>query len=177
MISIEGHAIVSADGMIADGAGEYPAALRNDADWGRYQAALDRAAVVVVGRKGHERFPNPGRRRLVLTRGVERLADDPKDKRATLWNPAGLPLREALREIGVSEGIVAITGVFDEFIGAYDRFALSESHRLVIPGGTPCFSRGHPRVVLAKVGLRPKAVELIDAEAMVTTTMWAKGDA
>src|SRR5690606_31294043 len=138
-----GHAIVSVDGMIADGAGTYPAALRNDADWRLYQAALDRAAVVVVGRKGHERFPNPGRRRLVLTRGVERLADDPGDERATLWNPAGLSLREALGEIGVSAGIVAITGVFDQFIGNYDRFALSESHRLAIPGGTPCFAAGH----------------------------------
>lgn len=172
---IEGHAIVSVDGMIADGAGTYPAALRNDADWRLYQAALDRAAVVVTGRKGHERFPNPGRRRLVLTRSVARLADDPRDRRATLWNPAGLGLRDALAEMGIREGIVAITGVFDAFIGAYDRFALSESHRLLIPGGTPCFSAGHPRVVLADAGLRPETVELIDAEAMVTTTLWVRG--
>ena len=175
MISVEGHAIVSADGMIADAVGEYPAALRNDADWGLYQAALDRAAVVVVGRRGHERFPNPGRRRLVLTRGVARLADDPKDRRATLWNPAGLGLREALGEIGVADGIVAITGVFDHFVGDYDRFALSESHRLLIPGGRPCFAGGHPRVVLADAGLVPETVELIDPDAIVTTTMWVKG--
>jgi len=175
MISVEGHAIVSAEGMIADAAGEYPAALRNDADWGLYQAALDRAAVVVVGRRGHERFPNPGRRRLVLTRGVARLADDPRDRRATLWNPAGVGLREALGEIGVADGIVAITGVFAHFVGDYDRFALSESHRLLIPGGTPCFAGGHPRVVLADAGLAPATVDLIDADAMVTTTMWVKG--
>ncbi len=174
MLIIEGHAIVSADGMIADAAGEYPAALRNDADWRLYQAALDRAAVVVVGRRGHERFPNPGRRRLVLTRSVERLADDPNDQRATLWNPAGLPLREALAEMGVDDGIVAITGVFDRFVGDYDRFALSESHRLLIPGGTPCFAGGHPRVVLAAAGLKPETVELIDPDAMVTTTLWAR---
>lgn len=177
MLIIEGHAIVSADGMIADAAGEYPAPLRNDADWRLYQAALDRAAVVVVGRRGHERFPNPGRRRLVLTRAVGRLAHDPRDKRATLWNPAGVGLREALGEIGVADGIVAITGVFDHFVGDYDRFALSESHRLRISGGRPCFADGHPRVVLAAQGLQPATVELIDAEAMVTTTMWAKGDA
>ncbi len=174
MLIIEGHAIVSADGMIADAAGDYPAALRNDADWRLYQAALDRAAVVVVGRRGHERFPNPGRRRLVMTRRVQRLADDPKDQRATLWNPAGLPLREALGVIGVAEGIVAITGVFDQFAGDYDRFALSENHRLLIPGGTPCFSAGHPRVVLAGAGLWPKTVDLIDPDAMVTATMWVR---
>lgn len=155
MLIIEGHAIVSADGMIADAAGEYPAALRNDADWRLYQAALDRAAVVVVGRRGHERHPNPGRRRLVLTRSVARLADDPRDARATLWNPATLPLREALTEIGIGAGTVAVTGVFDHFVADYDRFALSESHRLLIPGGTPCFSGGHPRVVLARAASPP----------------------
>lgn len=173
MLIIEGHAIVSADGMIADAAGEYPAALRNDADWRLYQAALDRAAVVVVGRRGHERHPNPGRRRLVLTRSVARLADDPRDARATLWNPATLPLREALTEIGIGAGTVAVTGVFDHFVADYDRFALSESHRLLIPGGTPCFSGGHPRVVLAEAGLAPTEIALIDPDAMVTTTVWA----
>ena len=174
MLIIEGHAIVSADGMIADRAGTYPAALKNEADWRLYQAALDRAAVVVLGRRGHERFPNPGRRRLVLTRSVERLANDPKDQRAVLWNPASLPLWEALAEMGVAEGIVAITGVFEQFVGDCDRFALSESHRLLIPGGTPCFSGGHPRTVLAGLGLKPVGVELIDPEAMVTTTVWER---
>ena len=175
MLTIEGHAIVSADGMIADGAGEYPAALRNDADWALYQQALDRAAIVVTGRRGHERFPNPGRRRLVLTRRVDRLGDDPDDPRATYWNPAGLPLRAALAELGIADGIVAITGVFNFFVAGYDRFVLSESHRLLIPGGTPCFSAGHPRAVLAGAGLRPASVELIDPAAMVTTTVWERG--
>ena len=172
MLTIEGHAIVSADGMIADVAGEYPAALRNDADWALYQAALNRAAVVVTGRRGHERFPNPGRRRLVLTRRVERLGDDPTDPRATYWNPAGMPLRAVLAELGIGDGIVAITGVFELFVADYDRFVLSESHRLVIPDGTPCFAAGHPRMVLTQAGLRPLAVELIDPAAMVTTTDW-----
>ncbi|RYE75225.1 MAG: dihydrofolate reductase [Hyphomicrobiales bacterium] len=174
MLTIEGHAIVSADGMIADAAGEYPNALRNDADWRLYQAALDRSAVVVVGRQGHERHPNPGRRRLVLTRRVERLGEDPNDPRATFWNPGGLDLRSALAEIGIGEGLVAITGLFDLFLADYDGFVLSESHRLLIPGGTPCFAGGHPRIVLAEAGLQPASVELIDAAAMVTTTVWAR---
>lgn len=174
MLTIEGHAIVSADGMIADAAGEYPAALRNEADWVQYQRALDQAVVVVTGRRGHERFPNPGRKRLVLTHRVDRLAPDPNDPRATYWNPAGLPLQPALAELGVTRGVVAITGVFDLFVADYDRFVLSESHRLLIPQGMPCFAAGHPREVLAAAGLRPIAVELIDPAAMVITTVWER---
>jgi len=173
MLIIEGHAIVSADGMIADAAGEYPPALRNDADWAQYQAALDRSALVVLGRRGHERHPNPGRRRLVLTHRVSRLGQDPNDERATFWNPATLPLREAVAMLGIQAGIVAITGVFDLFIADYDRFALSESHRLVLTGRS-CFAGGHPRNVLAEEGLRPVSVELIDPVAMVTTTVWSR---
>lgn len=174
MRTIEGHAIVSADGMIADGAGAYPAALRNEADWALYQAALDRAAVVVLGRRGHERHANPGRRRLVITRKVERLGHDPGDARATYWNPGGLTLVEALDELGLADGIVAISGIFDLFIADYDRFILSESHGLLIPDGTPCFAAGHPRAVLAKAGLHPAGVELIDPDTMVTTTRWER---
>ncbi|HEY9012481.1 MAG TPA: dihydrofolate reductase [Devosia sp.] len=174
MLTIEGHAIVSADGMIADAAGEYPPALKNEADWAQYQRALDQAALVVTGRRGHERFPNPGRRRLVVTHRVAQMGPDPNDKHATYWNPAGLPLRQALAELGISNGIVAITGVFDLFVTDYDRFVLSESNKLLIPGGTPCFAAGHPRQVLAGRGLRPIAVELIDPAAMVTTTVWER---
>jgi hypothetical protein len=171
---IEGHAIVSADGMIADGAGDYPAALRNEADWALYQAALDRAAVVVLGRRGHERHANPGRRRLVITRRVERLGEDSNDHRATYWNPAGMMLVNALDEIGVTEGVVAISGIFDLFVRDYDRYILSECHGLLVPGGTPCFAAGHPRTVLANAGLRPAGVDLIDPDAMVTTTRWER---
>ena len=173
MLTIEGHAIVSADGMIADAAGEYPPALKNEVDWAQYQAALDRSALVVLGRRGHERHPNPGRRRLVLTHRVARLAPDPNDARATLWNPATLSLREAVAALGIETGIIAITGVFDLFVADYDGFALSESHKLVL-AGRPCFAGGHPRTVLAQAGLKPVSVELIDPVAMVTTTVWSR---
>ena len=174
MLTFEGHAIITADGMIAYGAGEYPPALRNDADWAQYQRALDAAALVVTGRRGHERHPNPGRNRLVLTRSVECLARDPKDPRATLWNPVALPLRDVVAELGVHDGIIAITGVFEMFVADYTSFLLSESNRLLLPGGTPCFSFGHPRTILGHAGLRPVSTELIDAEAMVTTTLWTR---
>jgi len=174
MLTIEGHAIVSADGMIADRAGEYPPQLLNDADWAQYQRALDRAALVVTGRRGHERHPNPGRNRLVLTRSVERLTADPNDKRAVLWNPAALSLHEVIAELGVSDGIVAITGVFDMFVSDYTSFLLSESNLLLLGDATPCFSFGHPRTILAHAGLKPVTCEVIDAKAMVTTTLWTR---
>lgn len=174
MLTIEGHAIVSVDGMIADGNGDYPPQLRNDADWAQYQSALDSAVLVVTGRRGHERHPNPGRRRLVLTRSVARWEIDPRDGRTTLWNPAEVPFAAVLSELDVAHGIVAITGVFDLFVGHYARFVLSESNALVLPGGTPCFSTGHPRVVLTGAGLRPGKPALIDPQAMVTTTLWSR---
>lgn len=172
MLNFEGHAIVSANGMIADATGEVPPALRNEADWRQYQAALDASVLVVTGRRGHERFRNPGRPRLVLTRSIAALAPDPGDPLATFWNPAGLPLETVLTEIGIGDGTIAITGIFDFFLPRLTGFLLSESHRLVLPGGRPCFRGGHPRTVLAARGLRPDTVELIDPAAMVTSTRW-----
>jgi hypothetical protein len=175
MLTFEGHAIVSADGMIANAAGLYPPELRNDADWANDQRALDRAVVVVTGRRGHERHANRrGRRRLVLTHRVQRLGEDPNDPRATYWNPVALPLRAALAEIGITDGIVAITGVFDPFLPDYDSFLLSEQHNLLLPGGTPCFSVGHPRTILPHIGLKPIRTEIIDPVAVVTTTLWTR---
>lgn len=176
-LRFEGYAIVSADGMIADAAGGMPEALRNDADWRAFQAALDRAAVVVLGRLGHQRHANPGRRRLVLTGSVAAIATDAADPLALLWNPAGAPLAAALAELGVGGGTVAVTGgtlVFGQFLGLYDSFVLSESHACVLPGGTPCFAEGHPRAVLAAAGLVPSGSAAIDPAAAVTTTLWRR---
>jgi hypothetical protein len=174
-IRIQGHAIVTADGMIADASGAMPAALRNEADWRHFQAALDDAALVVLGRLGHEHHPNPGRRRLVLTSGVTGLVQAPNDPLTSLWNPAGASIGEVLRKLGIAAGVVAVTGgtaVFDQFSGLCDSFVLSEVHDLVLPSGRPCFSTGHPRVVLAANGLRPDAAEPIDAG--VTLTPWRR---
>jgi hypothetical protein len=162
----EGHALVSADGMIADENSRMPASLRHDADWAQYQAALARAAIVASGRKGHEAFPNPKRRRLVLTRGVARTE---QQGNATLWNPAGIGLAEVLADLGITSGTVAVSGVFDFFLPYYDRFVLDELHGLVLPGGTPCFTAGHPRTVLAAAGLRPSAAEQLDQGLTLTT--------
>lgn len=177
MRRIEGHAIVSADGMIADAAGVFPLALRNDTDWRQYQAALDAAALTILGRVGHERFPNPGRRRLVATRRVAGLAPDPRDPLAALWNPAGMPLEEALAQLGFEDRGIAVAGVFDLLLPHITHFQLSESHGLTLPGGTPCFARGHPRVILAANGLVPGTMTKLDEAAGVTTTLWSRAPA
>src|SRR5215212_2348314 len=73
---IEAYAIISADGMIADAQGRFPEALKNDADKRFFHAALDSAAAIALGRLTHEQERNSGRRRLVLTRRVDRAGGD-----------------------------------------------------------------------------------------------------
>lgn len=175
-VVIEGHAIVSVDGMIAAADGSMPDALRNDADWRLFQAALDRAALVVLGRLGHVRHPNPGRRRLVLTRSVAGLADDSRDPLATFWNPAGMDIASVLNRMGIAEGVIAVTGgtgTFDLFLPYYDRFVLSEVRGLELGDGVPCFSNGHPRFVLPGAALEARDMELIDRG--VVQTQWVRG--
>lgn len=175
-LCFEGHAIVSADGMIAAADGSMPPALRSDADWRSFQAALDRSALVVLGRKGHERHPNPGRRRLVLTGSVATLAADPVDRLATLWNPAGIEFEQVLERIGIVEGVIAITGgraTFDLFLPHYSSFVLSEVAGLLLPAGVPCFSAGAPAEALAASGLAAAPATEIDPG--VTQTVWARG--
>lgn len=173
--TIIGHAIVSADGMIADAAGEMPPALRSDVDWRRFQEALDQSAIVVLGREGHERHPAKGRRRLVFTSAVRDMASDPNDPRATFFNPAGMAFAELCRRLGLESGTIAVTGgtrVFDYFQAHYDSFVLVEANGLVLPTGRPCFSAGHPRAVLATAGLEPASVEMLEEDRKITSTLW-----
>ena len=67
--AIEGYAIVSADGMIADRNGHMPAGLKHESDARFFRAGLDGAALVVHGRHSHEQQgPISDRRpRLVVT--------------------------------------------------------------------------------------------------------------
>jgi hypothetical protein len=174
-VTVEGHAIVSVDGMIAAADGSMPPALRSDADWRQFQAALDRAALVVLGRLGHSRHPNPGRRRLVLTRSVAGIVPDATDPLATLWNPSDMAIADVLGEMGITEGTLAITGgtgTFDLFVPHYDRFVLSEVRTLTLPDGIPCFTRDHPRFVLPGAGLAARDMETIDPG--VVQTHWVR---
>ena len=162
-IEIIGHAVVSADGRIADRNRQMPAVLRNDKDWVRFQAALDRAKLTVLGRLGHEAHPNPGRRRLVVTSRVERL--EPIDELVTLWNPAGMDFRDVAAELGIADGVVAVVGgqqVFDYFLRRFTQFDLVTVDGALLPDGVPCFSGGWPDEVLAQAGLHVAERELLD---------------
>jgi hypothetical protein len=73
---IEGYAIVSADGMIAEANGSMDA-LRFDADQQFFWASLDTAAAVAHGRHSAEGGPKAaGRHRLILTRRITAVRFD-----------------------------------------------------------------------------------------------------
>ena len=180
MHRIEGYVIVSADGMIADGKGEMPPSIRNDADQHFFQDALDHAAVVVHGRHSHEGGPRAARRkRLILTRQIAALAPDPAHPNSLLWNPVGAALEAALDRLGIRDGVVAIIGgteVFSLFLPLYDAFHLSRAANARIPGGLPVFSEVGPNAtpedVLARHGLKPGPRQELDAPAGVAVATW-----
>ena len=175
----EGHAIISDDDRIADASGKMPPALRNDADWRRFQSHLERAAIVVLGRLGHEAHPNRNRRnRLVLSSsaaGIERRSD------AWWWNPAKTPLEEALARAAPEGGTVAIPGgqrVFDFFLDVgYDAFHLARAAGAVLGAGPTVFSACRPglpaEAVLAGRRLVPSPPETLDEAARVSLTVWS----
>src|SRR3974377_1502532 len=110
--------------MIADGKGEMPPSIRNDADQRFFQNALDHAAVVVHGRHSHEGGPRAARRRrLILTRQIAVFAPDSAHPNTLLWNPVGASLDAALAQLGIGDGIIAVIGgteVFSLFLPHYD---------------------------------------------------------
>ncbi len=182
MHRIEGYVIVSTDGMIADGKGQMPASIRNDADQRFFQDALDDAAVVVHGRHSHEGGPRAARRkRLILTRRIAALAPDSTHPNALLWNPLGATLDAALDRLGVGDGVVAIIGgteVFSLFLPQYQAFHLSRAAHATIPGGLPVFNEVSPNAtpedVLARHGLKPGPRRDLDPAAGVSVVTWER---
>ena len=88
-LRIDGYVIVSADGMLANAAHVMPDELKFAGDKRFFAAALDRADLIVHGRRSYEDQPNsPQRKRIILTRTIGAVATDPSNPRATLWNPA-----------------------------------------------------------------------------------------
>jgi dihydrofolate reductase len=179
---IEGYAIVSAEGMIADAARVMPDTLKNAADQDMFARGLDAADVVVHGRHSHEGQANsPRRRRLVATRSIATLAPDPTNPKALMWNPAGASLEAACRALGLDDGVVAVIGgteIFALFLGlGYDVFHLSRATRARLPDGTPVFPEvpaRTPEEVLSSHGLAAGAERVLDAAAGVTLTDWTR---
>lgn len=178
-----GHAIVSADDRIADASGRYPEALRNDADWALFQAALDRAAITLIGRVSHAATPNMKRRRRLIVSstasGLERRDDG-------FWlNPEHVPIGEALDRLVPDGGEVAVVGgqrVFDLVgAGSFAAFHLARSPQVTFPGGRGLFRAcedGIPATaILLAGGLAADEPLLLDPAAGVTLTVWRKRSA
>lgn len=181
-IIIEGYAIVSANGMIADSECVMPNSLKFEADQEFFDACLDKAELLVHGRKSHEgQINSPLRRRLLMTRGVAAFEPDPATPNVWFWNPAGLPLEEACRELGVYKGIVAILGgtaVYDMFLKRYSAFHLCRAGKVHIPNGTPVLSEvgegRSPEEVLRGHGFSPRLSRMLDPEHDLIHVDWAR---
>jgi hypothetical protein len=158
-----------------------PQALKFKGDLEFFTAGLDRTDIVVHGRNSFEDQPNsPLRRRIILTHRVTDLAADPKNPKATLWNPAGASFEEACNRAGVRGGTAAIIGgptVFEMFLDRYDTFWLSEAPHVTLPGGEGSFPgvpEDSPQAVLAAHGLQPREVKILDAANDVRVTAWRR---
>ncbi len=178
---IEGYAIVSADGMLADADGVMPEALKFEADARFFEAGLDAVDVVVHGRNSEERQPRSHlRRRLVLTRTVPSLAAHPANTRALLWNPAGASLEAALLALGALDATIGVIGgsdVFALFLDRFDVFHLSRAPDVRLPGGLPVFPgvpMRAPEAVLAAHGLTADPPLMLDAEKRLTVVSWRR---
>ena len=180
---IEGYAIVSADGMIADENAHMPDILRNEADLRFFDSGLARADIVVQGRNSHEGHETSARRRrLVVTRKIAAIEPNPDLPNSMLWNPAGASFPEACAALGLSSGVAAIIGgpeVYGLFLEiGYDSFHLSRSGKVNLPGGLPVFPQGRlgrsPEEVLRQYGLEPGAERTLDEANGVTLVSWRR---
>ena len=144
-IAFKGYAVVSAEGFIADARGRMPDALRFDADWAYFQAALDEADITLLGRHTHEAAPNvKNRRRLVVSCGVRAVIQE--DDRTWWANPREVTPTSAVAVVAGTTANVAVvggTGVFGWILaeGRYDAFHLSVAGHSRLGAGRPLFDR------------------------------------
>jgi dihydrofolate reductase len=176
---IEGYAIVSTDGMLANAAGIMPEELKFDADQRFFAQGLDGVDAVVHGRHSHERQPRSHlRKRLILTRHVPALAADPSNDKALFWNPAGASFEEAWAALKVPDGNLAVIGgteVFGMFLPDYDVFHLTRAPGVSLPGGRPVFPhvpQQTPEQVLASHGLAPGPPQVLDTGDGLAVVSW-----
>lgn len=176
---IEGYAIVSQDGMIADAAGIMPVALKFEADQRFFAHGLDQDDVVVHGHHSHEGQTNSHlRRRLIVTRQIPTLAADPSHDETWFWNPAGASFGQALAALGMPQarvGILGGTDVFGLFLDMYDVFHLSRAPNVTLPGGRPVFPGvpfRTPEQVLADHGLEGGQRQVLDRD--LTVVSWRR---
>jgi dihydrofolate reductase len=183
---IEGYAIISSDGMIADANAAMPDAFKIEADQRFFNSELNRFDLMVHGRHSHEGQANsPLRRRLVLTRRIAGLAPDPDYPKSLLWNPAGASFADACAALDLASGAVAVLGgtaVFTLFLEiGYDAFHISRAGKVKLPGGEPVFSHTRPgsapEEALTRHGLVPGPTQVLDEAHALTLTTWSRAAA
>jgi dihydrofolate reductase len=178
---IEGYAIVSEDGMLADANRVMPRSLMFEADQKFYESGLDQADVVVHGRYSQEKQARSAlRHRLIMTRRVDSLAAHPTNDRALLWNPAGALIEHALDKLGIPDANLAVIGgpeVFAYFLGRYGVFHLSRAPNVRLHGGRPVFPEvpvQTPEEVLSAHGLVADAPIALDAGKGLMMVSWRR---
>ena len=176
---IEGYAIVSEDGMLANAAGVMPDSLKFEADQIFFERGLDGVDVILHGRHSHENQQRSDlRKRLILTRRVATIASDPNNNNALFWNPAGASLDQALAVLGVPDaslGVIGGTEVFGMFLDRYDFFYLTRAPGVRLPGGRPVFTgvpEQTPEDVLAAHGLKGGPPHPLDRKNGVAVVKW-----
>jgi dihydrofolate reductase len=168
--------------MIADASGAQPDVLRIAADQKFFHAGLARADAVAHGRNSYEGGQQAIlRRRLILTRGIAGLANDPKNPKALFWNPAGASLQLAWRALGLSGGVLAVIGgtdVFGLFLElGYNVFYLTGVPDVRLPGGRPLFPgvpARTPQDLLASRGLKDSPARNLDVASGATLVTWRR---
>jgi len=177
---IQGYAIVSREGMIAKSDGSFPEELKIPADQQFYQDSLEQASAVANGRHSAEGGPREkARKRIRLTRRVQRLIVDPENPNVVQWNPGTASFDEAWHRLGAEDGVLAVVGGTDVFalflsIG-YDAFFLTRAQASV-PRGRPVFPGvGHGVAVeepFKQHGLVLKDTRMLDPTTETVVQEW-----
>ena len=177
---IEGYAVISREGMIARSDGSFPEELKIPADQQFYQESLERASAVANGRHSAEGGPKEkARKRIRLTRRVQRIISDPDNPNVVLWNPGTASFDEAWQKLNVDDGVLAVVGGTDVFalfltIG-YDAFFLTRA-LVSIPRGRPVFPGVGNGVAaeepLKKHGLVLKETRMLDPVTETVVQEW-----
>jgi len=178
---IEGYAIVSEDGMLADAYRVMPSSLLFEADQRFFEQGLDRVDVVVHGRHSQERQARSHlRHRLILTRRIATLAQHPTNPRALLWNPAGASFETALHALGKDRAAVAVIGgaeAFALFLDQMDAFHLTRAPDVRLPGGRPVFPdvpACSPEAVLMAHRMIADPAVVLDTVARLSMVTWRR---
>jgi dihydrofolate reductase len=178
---IEGYAIVSADGMIANRDGVMPPEMIVPADQVFFERALDAVDIVLHGRLSQESHPHSAeRRRIIVTRAVKGVSADPGNRKIVFWNPAGAPLDDAVARFQLTQANIGVVGgseVFGLFLPLYDVFYLSRIPDVMLPGGRPVFPgvpRATPEEILQTHGLHEVEREVLDSARNVDLVTWRR---